>query len=147
MNKKNPTKYVINKRKAKESLGHLLNGEGDLIMDETEKAKVFDGFFPFVFMNKVSYQMMSTASSKDPTQPRVGKQEVRDNLEKLDIFKAAAPDGRHSRHLDYRVSAFPREPETMDLLSLPSGICLETSAKNNIWSLLRFRKLKQHRAQ
>lgn len=60
-------------------------------------------FFSSVFTKEVKYQMMSAISIKDrrvDTQSIAGKEEVRDYLDKLDIFKSAGPDELRPRVLE-----------------------------------------------
>nr|XP_048703675.1 uncharacterized protein LOC125635700 [Caretta caretta] len=54
-NKKGFYRYVGNK-KVRESVGPLLNGGGNLVTEDVEKANVLNGFFASVFTNKVSSQ-------------------------------------------------------------------------------------------
>lgn len=42
-----------------------LNGDGDLIHEEAEKAEMFNSSFQFSFYKNPNYQMTSTMSSKD----------------------------------------------------------------------------------
>lgn len=58
-------KYVGNKRKTKERVSPLLNIESNLVTNNAEKAVVLNVFFTSVFMNKVSYPVMSTPDTKD----------------------------------------------------------------------------------
>ncbi|CAM5073417.1 unnamed protein product [Natator depressus] len=55
-NKKGFFRYVGNKKKAKESVGSLLNEGGNLVTEDVEKANVLNAFFASVFTNKVSSQ-------------------------------------------------------------------------------------------
>ncbi|CAM4529932.1 unnamed protein product [Lepidochelys kempii] len=100
-NKKGFFRYVGNKKKAKESVGPLMNEGGNLVTEDVEKANVLNAFFASVFTNKVSSQ---TAALGITTwgidgQPSVEKEVVRDYLEKLDVHKSMGPDELHPRVL------------------------------------------------
>ncbi|CAM5151080.1 unnamed protein product [Eretmochelys imbricata] len=100
-NKKGFFRYVGNKKKAKESVGPLMNEGGNLVTEDVEKANVLNAFFASVFINKVSSQ---TAALGITTwgidgQPSVEKEVVRDYLEKLDVHKSMGPDELHPRVL------------------------------------------------
>ncbi|CAM5150605.1 unnamed protein product [Natator depressus] len=100
-NKKGFFRYVGNKKKAKESVGPLLNEGGNLVTEDVEKANVLNAFFASVFTNKVSSQTAAlgiTAWGVDG-QPSVEKEVVRDYLEKLDVHKSMGPDELHPRVL------------------------------------------------
>ncbi|CAM5110091.1 unnamed protein product [Eretmochelys imbricata] len=100
-NKKGFFRYVGNKKKAKESVGPLMNEGGNLVTEDVEKANVLNAFFASFFTNKVSSQ---TAALGITTwgidgQPSVEKEMVRDYLEKLDVHKSMGPDELHPRVL------------------------------------------------
>ncbi|CAM4677035.1 unnamed protein product [Caretta caretta] len=100
-NKKGFFRYVGNKKKAKESVGPLMNEGGNLVTEDVEKANVLNAFFTSVFTNKVSSQ---TAALGITTwgidgQPSVEKEVVRDYLEKLDVHKSMELDELHPRVL------------------------------------------------
>ncbi|CAM5111223.1 unnamed protein product [Natator depressus] len=100
-NKKGFFRYVGNKKKAKESVGPLLNEGGKLVTEHVEKANVLNAFFASVFTNKVSSQtavLGNTAWGVDG-QPSVEKEVVRDYLEKLDVHTSMGPDALHPRVL------------------------------------------------
>ncbi|CAM5140014.1 unnamed protein product [Natator depressus] len=94
-------RYVGNKKKAKESVGPLLNEGGNLVTEDVEKANVLNAFFASVFTNKVSSQIAAlgiTEWGRDG-QPSVEIEVVRDYLEKLDVHKSMGPDELHPRVL------------------------------------------------
>ncbi|CAM5103935.1 unnamed protein product [Natator depressus] len=100
-NKKGFFRYVGNKKKAKESVGPLLNEGGNLVTEDVQKANVLNAFFASVFTNKVSSQTAAlgiTTWGVDG-QPSVEKEVVRDYLEKLDVHKSMGPDELHPRVL------------------------------------------------
>ncbi|CAM5114317.1 unnamed protein product [Natator depressus] len=99
-NKKGFFRYVGNKKKAKESVGPLLNEGGNLVTEDVEKANVLNAFFASVFTNKVSSQtaLGITEWGRDG-QPSVEIEVVRDYLEKLDVHKSMGPDELHPRVL------------------------------------------------
>lgn len=49
-------KYINSKRKVREIVGLLLDGAGDLVTKDMEKAKVFNAFFTSVFTGKTGLQ-------------------------------------------------------------------------------------------
>ncbi|KAG6924798.1 hypothetical protein G0U57_016461, partial [Chelydra serpentina] len=100
-NKKGFFRYVSNKKKVKESVGPLLNEEGNLVTEDVEKASVLNAFFASVFTDKVSSQMAALRSTVwgGVDQPSVEKEVVRDYLEKLDEHKSMGPDAPHPRVL------------------------------------------------
>ncbi|CAM4524209.1 unnamed protein product [Caretta caretta] len=100
-NKKGFFRYVGNKKKAKESVGPLLNEGGNLVTEDVEKANVLNAFFASVFTNKVSSQTAALGIAKwgRDGQPSVEIEVVRDYLEKLDVHKSMGPDELHPRVL------------------------------------------------
>ncbi|CAM5148159.1 unnamed protein product [Eretmochelys imbricata] len=94
-------RYVGNKKKAKESVGPLLNEGGNLVTEDVEKANVLNAFFASVFTNKVSSQTAALGITKwgRDGQPSVEIEVVRDYLEKLDVHKSMGPDELHPRVL------------------------------------------------
>lgn len=68
--KNKSVKYVRSKRKTKESIDPLLNGEEWLIMDAVQKDSMFNVFFTSVFTVKVNYKMTSTVNSRDKVQSK-----------------------------------------------------------------------------
>lgn len=46
-NKKGFYKYINSKRKSRENMGQLLNGAGELVARDMEKAKVLSVFFAY----------------------------------------------------------------------------------------------------
>ncbi|CAM4602829.1 unnamed protein product [Caretta caretta] len=100
-NKKGFFRYVGNKKKAKESVGPLLNEGGNLVTEDVEKANVLNAFFASVFTNKVSSQTAALGITKwaRDGQPSVEIEVVRDYLEKLDVHKSMGPDELHPRVL------------------------------------------------
>ncbi|CAM4707287.1 unnamed protein product, partial [Lepidochelys olivacea] len=100
-NKKGFFRYVGNKKKAKESVGPLLNEGGNLVTEDVEKANVLNVFFASVFTNKLSSQTAALGSTAwgGGDQPSVEKEVVRDYLEKLDVHKSMGPDELHPRVL------------------------------------------------
>ncbi|CAM4696941.1 unnamed protein product [Caretta caretta] len=100
-NKKGFFRYVGNKKKAKESVGPLLNEGGNLVTEDVEKDNVLNAFFASIFTNKDSSQTAAlgiTTWGVDG-QPSVEKEVVRDYLEKLDVHKSMGPDELHPRML------------------------------------------------
>ncbi|CAM4597055.1 unnamed protein product [Lepidochelys kempii] len=118
-NKKGFFRYVGNKKKAKESVGTLLNEGGNLVTEDVEKANVLKAFFASVFTNKVSSQTTALGSTawEGGGQPSVKEEVVRDYLEKLDEHKSMGPDALHLRMLK----------ELADVIAEPLAIIFENS--------------------
>ncbi|CAM4559525.1 unnamed protein product [Lepidochelys olivacea] len=118
-NKKSFFRYVGNKKKAKESVGPLLNEGGNLVTEDVEKANVLNAFFASVFTNKVSSQTTALGSTAwgGGGQPSVKEEVVRDYLEKLDVHKSMGPDALHLRVLK----------ELVDVIAEPLAIIFENS--------------------
>ena len=55
-NKKGVSKCISNKRKARENVGPLLNGAGNLVTQDMEKVEVLNIFSTSVFTGKTSLQ-------------------------------------------------------------------------------------------
>lgn len=49
-------KHINSKKKMRENLGSLLNGAGDVVTYDREKAEVFDAFFASVFTGRTGLQ-------------------------------------------------------------------------------------------
>lgn len=93
--------YIRHKRRRKESLDPLLSGEGELVMDATKNTEVFNASFVSVSLKKVNCsQILNTIninSKGEGMETKTGKEQVKDYLDKLDVFKSAGPDEIHPR--------------------------------------------------
>uniref|UniRef100_K7F0D3 Reverse transcriptase domain-containing protein n=1 Tax=Pelodiscus sinensis TaxID=13735 RepID=K7F0D3_PELSI len=99
--KKGFYRHVSNKRVIREGVGPLLDERGNLVTDDVGKAEVLNAFFASVFMDKVSSQAnaLGNAVWEEGGQPLVGKEQIRNYLEKLNVHKSMGPDLMHPRVL------------------------------------------------
>ncbi|CAM4527402.1 unnamed protein product [Caretta caretta] len=82
-------------------MGPLLNGGGNLVTDDVEKAEVLNAFFALVFTDKVSSHtaVLGNTVWGGGEQPSVVKEQVKNDLEKLVMHKSMGPDLMHPRVL------------------------------------------------
>jgi len=103
-NKKGFQKYINSKRKTRKNVGLLLNGAGDLVTKDMEKAEVFNAAFAIFFTDKAGLQESwgprsnRTVWSKKYS-PSVEEDQVREHLNTLDIPKSVGADGVPSQVL------------------------------------------------
>uniref|UniRef100_K7EYW4 Reverse transcriptase domain-containing protein n=1 Tax=Pelodiscus sinensis TaxID=13735 RepID=K7EYW4_PELSI len=100
-NKKGFYRHVNKKVVIREGVRPLLDEGGNLVTDDVGKAEVLDAFFASVFTDKVGSQInaLSDARWDEDGQPMVGKEQVRNYLEKLNVHKSMGPDLMHPRVL------------------------------------------------
>ena len=95
--------YVNRKRRTKENIGPLLDGEGLLTDSDIGKTEMFNTFFTSVFNADDGLQDPGCPELEDhdggndklPTDP----ERVRDLLLHMDPYKSMGPDGVHPRVL------------------------------------------------
>ncbi|CAM4646594.1 unnamed protein product [Lepidochelys kempii] len=133
-NKKGFFRYVGNKKKAKESVGPLLNEGGNLVTEDVEKANVLNAFFASVFTNKVSSQTAALGNTAWGVggQLSVEKEVVRDYLEKLDVHKSTGPDALHPRVLKELAAVIAEPLAIIFENSWRSGEVLDDWKKANV---------------
>ncbi|KAK4816201.1 hypothetical protein QYF61_012666 [Mycteria americana] len=105
-NKKYFFKYITSKRRAKENLQPLVDGEGNTVTKDEEKAGVHAAFFTSVFNSKAN---CSLGTQPPESEDRDGDQNgapvviqgemVSDLLHHVDIHKSMRPDEIHPRVL------------------------------------------------
>ncbi|CAM5151182.1 unnamed protein product [Natator depressus] len=141
-NKKGFFRYVGNKKKAKESVGPLLNEGGNLVTEDVEKANVLNAFFASVFTNKVSSQTAAlgiTEWGRDG-QPSVEIEVDRDYLEKLDVHKSMGPDELHPRVLKELAAVIPEPLAIIFENSWRTGEVPDDWKKANVVPIFKKRK-------
>lgn len=103
-NKKRFSKYIRNRRKMKRSVGALPSGKENLITDDIKKAEVFNVDFASGFTKKINGDLLhNTININNKEQAKIGKEQSKDYLNKLDVFKSARPDEIHSSVLQLAV--------------------------------------------
>ncbi|KAK4806799.1 hypothetical protein QYF61_005595 [Mycteria americana] len=104
-NKKHFFKYISSKRRAKENLQPLLDGGGNTVTKDEEKAEVLNSFFASVFNSRANCSMGTQPlelEDRDGDQtgaPIIQGEMVSDLLHHLDTHKSMGPDEIHPRVL------------------------------------------------
>uniref|UniRef100_K7F1Q8 Reverse transcriptase domain-containing protein n=1 Tax=Pelodiscus sinensis TaxID=13735 RepID=K7F1Q8_PELSI len=100
-NKKGFYRHVNKKKVIREGVQSLMDEGGNLVTEDVGKAEVLNAFFASVFTDKVGSwtSVLSDARWEEDGQPLVGKEQVRNYLEKLNVHKSMGPDLMHPRVL------------------------------------------------
>ncbi|KAK4810780.1 hypothetical protein QYF61_008752 [Mycteria americana] len=104
-NKKHFFKYISSQRRAKENLHPLLDGGGNTVTRDEEKAEVLNAFFASVFNSRADCSLGTQPrefEDRDGDQngaPIIQGEMVSDLLHHLDIPKSMGPDEIHPRVL------------------------------------------------
>lgn len=85
-------------------MGLLLNGAGDLNRMNMDKTKLLKTFFVLVFIGKTCLQQSGIPESSGEVQSKediflVEEGQVKEPLQKLDIYKSVVPDRMYSQLL------------------------------------------------
>lgn len=83
-----------------ENLCLLLNGAGDRMTKDIEKAKVFNVAFTSIFTDKTSLQESQVPESSVKVQsqkdlPSMEENQLREHLNKLDVHRSMGPEGMY----------------------------------------------------
>lgn len=92
-------KYINSKKMTRENTGLLLNGAGELVKNDMEKAKMLNAAFVSVFTSKNGFwESQAPEAGKvwyKGDLDLVEENQVREQLSRLDIHKSIGSDGLH----------------------------------------------------
>ena len=132
-------KYSGTKLKAKYNLGDLLNSNGKLTCDDTEKVNILNSTFTSVFTreNTIYIPTLDNVFNGAPLQDMsISQQMVENKLSKLKTNKSSGPDGFHSRVLKETALSIGLPLSILYNMSLTEGHVPHAWKERNISRLL-----------
>ena len=136
-------KYSGTKLKAKSKLGDLLNSNGELTCDDTEKVNILNSTFTSVFTreNTKYIPTLDNVFNGAPLQDlSISQQMVENKLSKLKTNKSSGPDGFHSRVLKETVASIGLPLSILYNMSLTEGHVPQAWKEGNITSIYKKRQ-------
>ena len=139
-------KYSETKFKAKSKLGDLLNSNGELTCDDTEKTNILYSTFTSVFTREITKYIptLDNVFNGAPLQDlSISQQMVENKLSKLKTNKSLRPDGFHSRVLKETASSIGLPLSILYNMSLTGGHAPHAWKEGNITPIYQKKTARQ----